>query len=279
MPRTFCLLLAGIASALFEFNDAAADFSCADSVLNTFQNVTLQMFSSSVKNRVEVEIIVPFDLRGNEKPLSSLRSNLLAQFFIVCASRRHNFDHAWNAENCARDLLQQATSVIHRNCNIHESQTPATKYVSWKPLQSRCVDLDGFFSIDAAPIRSPLVVADYLIDFLRGEPVTEIGTRNGDILACLSNFSPVRAVEMLPNYCEVLAARGLPVICEDLLKLGVSSIPVTPFYFLWFWESPDRPTEKVLRHLQRILRDKNAVAGKVTVVCFYDSPILCDCVS
>ena len=67
-----------------------------------------------------------------------------------------------------------------------------TLRVSWMRLwlpESKCSKLPGYAPIDESPIRSPLVVADHLIEYTRGKTFMEIGTRHGDISACVARVS------------------------------------------------------------------------------------------
>ena len=108
---------------------------------------------------------------------------------------------------------------------------------------SRCLSLPGFHAREEYPMRSPLVVADFLVDRLaaaatgaaslrggeqnmsaprRGAPrvrYAEIGTRDGDNVACVAQLSHtaafrahggvgVAAVEQSPRRCSVLRARA-----------------------------------------------------------------------
>ena len=83
---------------------------------------------------------------------------------------------------------------------------------------SRCMDVPGFKPVDGSPSRSPLNVADYLLRETEGRTLTEIGSRNGDILACITHFkvneeklpAPV-SVELDREYCDKMRARGIEV--------------------------------------------------------------------
>ena len=89
--------------------------------------------------------------------------------------------------------------------------------VPWAPPASHCWALPGFAPADQYPIRSPLTVADYLAPRVRGRAFCEIGTRNGDIMSCLSHHArSVTAIEMDRVYCKKLRARGFKVICQPV---------------------------------------------------------------
>jgi len=134
-----------------------------------------------------------------------------------------------------------------------------------KPEHSRCYDIPGYTTIDGSPIRTPLAVADYLIDELKGKPLTEIGTRNGDILKCVSEFSPVKSVEIDQEYCNKLEARGLPVICKSITDLEEDELPVSDYYFWWPMAAATQ-NEEWVRHISRILKSKGVAAGKTAII-------------
>ena len=58
---------------------------------------------------------------------------------------------------------------------------------------SGCLQLPGFAATDIYPMRSPLIVADYLAELARGRQYAEIGTRDGDIVACVRGLGAARA--------------------------------------------------------------------------------------
>jgi hypothetical protein len=54
---------------------------------------------------------------------------------------------------------------------------------------------------------------------LAGKTIFEVGTRNGDILACVARFaSRAYSAEINAKYCPVLKGRGLTVLCDDFRK-------------------------------------------------------------
>ena len=105
---------------------------------------------------------------------------------------------------------------------------------TWQAGVSICNSLPDFEAVDQYPIRSPLAVADYLAPRVAGLAFTEIGTRNGDVMACLSHFAGhVTAIELDPIYCAKLRARGFHVICEAVERIPPSRMPKTDVYFWW----------------------------------------------
>ena len=85
------------------------------------------------------------------------------------------------------------------------------------PPASTCLDVPGFSAMDSYPTRSPLLIADYLISLVRGRRYVELGTRNGDIMACVSRFArTATAVEVNREYCRSARARGLQVLCQPV---------------------------------------------------------------
>ena len=85
---------------------------------------------------------------------------------------------------------------------------------------SACLTLPGYSAIDTFPIRSPLVVADWLMPRVAGKQLCEIGTRNGDLTACLAHFAAnVTAFEMDESYCARLRRRGIRSVCKRVERV------------------------------------------------------------
>ena len=105
---------------------------------------------------------------------------------------------------------------------------------TWVAGASACPSFSGFSAVDAYPIRSPLVVADFLGAQLAGRSFAEIGTRNGDVMSCVSHFTPrVTAIEMDPGYCAQLRQRGFGVACSMFEDLADADFPVADVYYWW----------------------------------------------
>ena len=50
-----------------------------------------------------------------------------------------------------------------------------------------------------------------------GRSFCEIGTRNGDVMSCLSHFTnQLTSVEMDEGYCTKLRSRGISVACDNV---------------------------------------------------------------
>jgi hypothetical protein len=109
--------------------------------------------------------------------------------------------------------------------------------------------LPGFSTKDLYPIRSPLVVADYVISHAKGRNVVEVGTRNGDLSACIAHFAhKFIAVEIEQSYCDSLRARGLHVLCKDWNKVNMDDDLPPVDVIMWFvW--PPILSETWLRRL------------------------------
>ena len=62
--------------------------------------------------------------------------------------------------------------------------------------------------IDQYPIRSPQSVHTALSEIVRGKEIVEIGTRNGDGMACFARYAQrAVAIELDPKYCQLLRHR------------------------------------------------------------------------
>ena len=103
------------------------------------------------------------------------------------------------------------------------------------PKPSLCSSLPDFHAVDSCPVRSPLLVADHLVELVRDKIIFEVGTRNGDILSCVSRFAKVAySAEIQPEYCEKLRQRNLTVLCGDFTTLNFSSLSNVPDVFFWW---------------------------------------------
>jgi len=122
---------------------------------------------------------------------------------------------------------------------------------TYAPAQSICRSVRGFETVDTYPIRSPLAVADFLAPIVQGRGFTEIGTRNGDIMGCLSHFAGrVTAIELDVTYCRKLRARGFDVICRAVETVTPEEFATAEgdVYFWWPMWAP-RQNEAWLRQL------------------------------
>ena len=100
--------------------------------------------------------------------------------------------------------------------------------------ESLCGRLQGWERVDSYPIRSPLVIADFLAPLVAGKVYTEIGTRNGDHVACLKAFaSRATAIELNVNNCRRLRKRGVSVLCQGVETVLPHKMPPTDVYFWW----------------------------------------------
>ena len=129
--------------------------------------------------------------------------------------------------------------------------TLAESRATFAPATSICRSVPGFETVDAYPIRSPLMVADFLAPIVAGRGFTEIGTRNGDIMSCLSHFArKVTAIELDVPYCNKLRARGFSVICRRVETVTPAEFAAAEgdVYFWWPMWAP-RQNEAWLRQL------------------------------
>ena len=87
-----------------------------------------------------------------------------------------------------------------------ETQWMRNARVSWMRLwlpRSKCLTLPGITPVDESPIRSPLLIADHLIEYASEKTFMEVGTRNGDISACVAQ---VRSAHRHALLCVCAAA-------------------------------------------------------------------------
>jgi len=125
---------------------------------------------------------------------------------------------------------------------------------SWQAGDSVCHTLPGFAPADLYPIRSPLVVADFLASQVGGRSFCEIGTRNGDVMSCVSKFAKsVTAIEMDEGYCKKLRTRGFGVACQRVEDIATSDFPQADVFYWWPSDAAGQ-NELWLRIVARALR-------------------------
>ena len=125
----------------------------------------------------------------------------------------------------------------------------STTRPTWVPPVSHCWELPGFSTVDKYPIRSPLAVADFLAPRVEGRAFCEIGTRNGDIMSCLSHHAKsVTAIELDTVYCAKLRARGFKVLCQPFESVPPAQLSACEVYFWWPMDA-EAQNEKWLKQL------------------------------
>lgn len=124
----------------------------------------------------------------------------------------------------------------------------------WTVGTSLCLDLSGFRSVDKYPIRSPLVIVDYLASRLGpGGQLAEVGTRNGDVSDCIARtLKGYIAIERTPKYCNSLVRRGITVLCKDFdtVELDEPELADLSAFFWFVW--PPQMSERWLRRLWKV---------------------------
>ncbi|KAL3932731.1 MAG: hypothetical protein SGPRY_000584 [Prymnesium sp.] len=109
--------------------------------------------------------------------------------------------------------------------------------------------------LDVSPVRSPQRVHSYLAGYVRGRQLVELGTRNGDGIACFSlAAASATAVELVPKYCEQLklrAARGTaPPHFNVLCRRYQAGLPDADVY-TWWQQPPSFANSAVLAFLHK----------------------------
>ena len=142
---------------------------------------------------------------------------------------------------------------------------------SYSVGSSLCLGLPVFSSgvADPYPIRSPLVVADFLIHNAEGKTFAEIGTRNGDVSECVAQFTKrAFAVEMDERHCARLVQRGIEVECMRFERVPDEKLLGVDVFYWFVW--PPILSENWLRRLWTLPRADNASA---TVLVAFDGHI------
>ncbi|KAL1499133.1 hypothetical protein AB1Y20_013644 [Prymnesium parvum] len=139
---------------------------------------------------------------------------------------------------------------------------------TYAPAPSICLSLPGFSPLDSYPVRSPLAVADFLAPHVAGKSFCEIGTRNGDIMACLSHFAAnVTAIEMDGEYCRRLALRGFAVLCHPFERSTPAELSRCDVYFWW----PMEPRQQNEAWLSQLLATHRALRTSATLFVAHDT--------
>ena len=110
---------------------------------------------------------------------------------------------------------------------------------------------------DASPIRSPQNIHSWLSERFAGLDIVEIGTRNGDGMACFAQTARASiAVEIDRPYCEILRKRAarlarkgtgnFTVVCEDYRKVRLDGD-----IFTWWEQAPFLTNQAAIQHLRR----------------------------
>uniref|UniRef100_A0A7S0JAR1 Methyltransferase domain-containing protein n=1 Tax=Calcidiscus leptoporus TaxID=127549 RepID=A0A7S0JAR1_9EUKA len=134
-------------------------------------------------------------------------------------------------------LLTQLCTCMRAREQLTEADLRSAEWAQLPSIgapRSRCHDLSGYETQDVFPTRSPLLVADHLISLVAGKRFGEVGTRNGDIMGCVSRFAAsVTAIEMDRAHCRVLRERGFTVICRDFMSLRPHEFPQVDVLYWW----------------------------------------------
>jgi hypothetical protein len=190
---------------------------------------------------IEVPVTLDGTLPLGQQSLenSGIMYHMGVQFLDLCANSMSNeyLEQLGGSEACAIELLSQLEHKLHENICKAAGREEALE----RGEMSMCLSLDGYLVLDRYPWRSPLVLADYLADKVRGKSVVEIGSENGDVLGCLARVaSKTISIERDQRHCSVLLSRGISeVICDNLLEdiagafVAGASFPNADVYFMW----------------------------------------------
>ena len=110
---------------------------------------------------------------------------------------------------------------------------------------------------DPSPIRSPQNIHSWLSERFAGLEIVEIGTRNGDGMACFAQTARAAiAVEIDRHYCEILRKRAarlsqrgsgnFTVVCQDYRKAHLDGD-----IFTWWEQAPFLTNQAAIQHLRR----------------------------
>lgn len=205
------------------------------------------------------------------------------------ASRAARIPDSSTTATPGRRILPQQLAAQPPSARLDDASPPRPTIPSWRHVPYRrgrdfdyadspsiCLtNVPGFSPRDGVVTRSPLVIADLLISLVKNSTgpngsspgrFVEIGTRQGDIFACVSHFAAKgsKVIEAGKRmYCPVLAERGIPHICSDYELLDTpEKFPEGEVYYFWHW--PEE-IEHMIRHVIRI-EQKRARKGRGAVI-------------
>ena len=132
--------------------------------------------------------------------------------------------------------------------------------------------------VDAMPIRSPQAVHTAMLAHIAGRAVVEIGTRNGDGMACFAQAAgSATAVELEPPYCAQLRARSasllqrtrsnFSVLCSDYRRAKHGELDGD--VFTWWQQFPHLKNLEVLQQLRR-MSDRGNIRPSAEAIVLFD---------
>eukprot|EP00614_Pseudopedinella_elastica_P024237 CAMPEP_0172628658 /NCGR_PEP_ID=MMETSP1068-20121228/163104_1 /TAXON_ID=35684 /ORGANISM="Pseudopedinella elastica, Strain CCMP716" /LENGTH=396 /DNA_ID=CAMNT_0013438939 /DNA_START=174 /DNA_END=1364 /DNA_ORIENTATION=+ len=193
---------------------------------------------------------------------------LLGEQFTDACKTSHGEGFFYNSTTAPRDaLVEMCTSSLLQQFQgyVSKKNPPMLDDKGSADGRSLCPHLIPVF--DMHPFRSPLAVADFLLDKVAGRSYVEIGARNGDIAACLAPATISSVVlEMDTRYCPVLRSRELgAVVCEGLTAENAERIlPTADIYFTWITDDGDEDIVKIVNETLRARGKRATLYGRVS---------------
>ena len=131
--------------------------------------------------------------------------------------------------------------------------------------------------VDASPVRSPQALHSLIASRVANKTLVEIGTRNGDGLACFAQLAAsATAVEASQIYCDKLRQRaqslasrvppahGFAVVCSRYQSARQLDADV----FTWWQMAPHLTDAALLTHLRREQRAGRVRSSAVALIAF-----------
>ena len=166
-----------------------------------------------------------------------------------------------------------------RNAVLHALVAAAAGYNSLRdgPRDAMLSSIDCaalVTPVDVSPVRSPQAVHTLLARRFAGKDILEIGTRNGDGMACFAQTAhSAVAVEYEPRYCAILRKRAATLAEQGSGNFSVhcadyrNGLPAADVY-TWWQQEPDLADATLLRNLRLM---KNLRKGAKAVLLFDNS--------
>ena len=154
-------------------------------------------------------------------------------------------------------VLLVVIAMAHET-SMHELRGRRRDIRAYAPSTTRSVNCSQLVTDlkDSSPVRSPQAVHSAVAQHIAGLDLVEIGTRNGDGMACFAHAArSAAAVEMDPKYCKLLDERSRASAASGMFRVHCQAYEKVPDLdgdaFTWWQQFPHLKNERVLQNLRK----------------------------